>query len=234
MQVLTLFTVIPVKKLDNGKTRLSPLLSKDERKELSLRMLHDVLKTVSATHAVNECVIISSDQEALNTAKTVGLTPLREPSPMGINEAVQYANSFCIDHGATSTLVLPADIPLITQEDIDNMVDASKPEPSVIIIPSARQDGTNALLRRPPEIIATSYDRASYQTHLCYASDKQIRFTVLHPETVMLDIDLPQDLDTFLKRRSSTETYSYLSRLEPALSERHLRHNTSSGRGSSI
>ncbi|MBI2938692.1 MAG: 2-phospho-L-lactate guanylyltransferase [Thaumarchaeota archaeon] len=231
---MKLFTVIPVKKLDNGKTRLSPLLSKDERKELSLRMLHDVLKTISLTHAVSECVIISSDQDALNTAKTVGFTPLREPSPMGINEAIQYANSFCIDHGAASTLVLPADIPLITQEDINNMVDASKPEPSVIIIPSARQDGTNALLRRPPKIIATSYDRASYPTHLCYASDKQVRFTVLHPETVMLDLDLPQDLDTFMKRRSNTATYSYLSSLKPALSERHLCHNTSSGRSGSI
>lgn len=234
MQVLTLFTVIPVKKLNNGKMRLSPMLSKDERKELTLQMLHDVLKTVSSTRAVSECVIISSDQDALNAAKTAGLTSLREPSPMGINEAVQYANNFCIDKGAVSTLVLPADIPLITQEDIDNMVNASKPDPSVVIIPSARQDGTNALLRRPPEIIATSYDRASYPTHLRYATDKQIRFTILQPETVMLDLDLPQDIDTFMKRRSSTETYRYLSSLKPALSERQLRHNTSRGRSSSI
>ncbi len=226
---MTLFTVIPVKKLDNSKMRLSPQLSQDERKELSLRMLRDVLKTVSSTRAVDECVVISSDQEALSTAKTAGFTPLREPSPMGINEAVQYANNFCIDHGAASTLVLPADIPLIAQEDIDNMIDASRPEPSVVIIPSARRDGTNALLRRPPEIIPTFYDRASYPTHLSYASDKRIRFTVLHPETVMLDLDIPQDLGAFLERRSNTETYGYLSSLKPALSERHLHYNASSG-----
>ncbi|MCL4435838.1 MAG: 2-phospho-L-lactate guanylyltransferase [Thaumarchaeota archaeon] len=224
---MTLFTVIPVKKLDNGKMRLSPLLSKDERKELSLQMLHDVLKTVSSTRAVSDCVIISSDQDALNAAKTAGLTPLMEPSPMGINEAVQYANNFCIEHGAASTLVLPADIPLITQEDINNIVNASKPDTSVVIIPSARQDGTNALLRRPPDVIATSYDRASYPTHLRYAIDKQIRFTILQPETVMLDLDLPQDMDAFLKRRSNTKTYRYLSNLKPVLSERQLRHNNS-------
>ncbi len=225
---MTLFTIIPVKKLDNGKTRLSPLLSKTERKELSLLMLRDVLKTIAAARTVSEGVIISSDQDVLSTAKNAGLLPLKEPSSMGINEAVQYANNFSIRHGATSTLVLPADVPLVTPRDIDDIIYASKPEPSVVIIPSARLDGTNALLRQPPAIISTSYDRASYLTHLHYASEKQVHFTVLQLDAVTLDLDLPQDLDTFLNRRSNTETYRYLSGLTPALNERQLRHSNSS------
>jgi 2-phospho-L-lactate guanylyltransferase len=212
--------------------RLSPLLTEDERKYLSLQMLRDVLTTISSTSIVSAGVIISSDQDALNAAKAAGLTPLKEPSPMGINDAVRYANRFCIRRGAASTLVLPADVPLITSSDIANIVNASKPGPSVVIIPSARLDGTNALLRRPPEIIGTSYDQASYSTHLHFAFEKQVRFTVLQPDTVTLDLDLPQDLAVFLNRRSNTDTYHYLSNLARPLIERQLRHNTHIGRSS--
>lgn len=213
---MTLYAIIPVKKLDTGKLRLSTVLDREGRRELSLCMLRDVLKVAASAEDVDEVVVVSPDQEALNLAEETGFTPLKEEEQRGVNMAVKDANAFSLSRGASSTLVLPADIPLIQPRDIQEIVEASKPEASVVITPAIRMDGTNALLRRPPEVIQTSYDKESYRTHIRYASEKNIHLAVIRSKTVMLDLDIPKDIKEFMSTESDTETYRFLSRGKPA------------------
>lgn len=212
---LTLYAIIPVKKLDTGKLRLSTILNTKGRREISLRMLQDVLKAVASAEEVDDAVVVSPDQDALNLAKETGFKPLKEEAQIGVNMAVKAANAFSLSRGASSTLVLPADIPLVQPRDIQEMVKASKPKASVVITPSTRMDGTNALLRRPPEIIQSAYDKESYRTHIRYAKEKNVHLTVIKSKTVMLDLDIPEDIAEFMAVKSDTETYRYLSRVKP-------------------
>ena len=104
--------IIPVKKLDGAKSRLSPVLLNSERKEFYLKMLEDVLATVKTAWNIDQTVVVSKDAEVLRVAKSFDAVPLMEGQP-GLNQVISETISWCIQRGATSTLILPADIPLI-------------------------------------------------------------------------------------------------------------------------
>jgi len=143
---VTVYTITPVKRLDRGKARLAEVLNLDLRIELSLSMLQDVLKAIASARSISEGVVVSSDEDVLGLAADTGFTTLKEESQRGVNEAVEVATRYCLSRDASSTLVLPADIPLVTSRDINGIVEASNPAPSVVITPSLRMDGTNAFL----------------------------------------------------------------------------------------
>jgi len=207
---LAVYTITPVKRLDKGKARLASLLGVEGRTMLSLTMLRDVLEAISSADGVEEGVVVSSDGLVRELADGLGFTVLKDEPQRGVNEAVRLATDYCLSRGASSTLILPADIPLLKPRDVDNIVEASKPTPSVVITPSLRMDGTNALLRSPPEAIPTSYDQDSYRSHIAYASKMGLRLEVYRSRGVMLDIDTPRDLKEFLSVESETKTYAYL------------------------
>ncbi len=212
---MTLYSIIPIKKLDKVKLRLSSLLNKEMRRELSLFMLRDVLKTIASTKEVDEAVVVSSDKAVLDVAEDYGFTPLDEGFQNGVNQAIEVANALCLRNGASSTLVLPADIPLIKPEDILQILGASRVEDSIVITPCIRLCGINALLRRPPDVIRTSYDNESFKTHIKYAYQENIHLSVVKLKSVMLDIDTPEDIKEFMSIRNVTETYDFISKAIP-------------------
>ena len=65
----TVFTVLPVKSLDNAKSRLSPFLTVAERREFCVKMLEDVLTTVKSTKRISQTVSVDNDPEVLHTTE---------------------------------------------------------------------------------------------------------------------------------------------------------------------
>ena len=61
-----IYTIIPVTKFKNAKTRLSPFLSENEREKLLKVMLQDVSETLKKY--VDKIFIISNDKEVLKYA----------------------------------------------------------------------------------------------------------------------------------------------------------------------
>jgi 2-phospho-L-lactate guanylyltransferase (CobY/MobA/RfbA family) len=57
---LTLYAVVPVKKLGVSKRRLSTVFTPQERKQLTLAMLEDVLAALKAS-AVDKILVIGED-----------------------------------------------------------------------------------------------------------------------------------------------------------------------------
>ena len=96
-------------------------------------MLEDVLRTVKSTNRVNQAVVVSNDPEVFHIAKNFETTYLKEKKA-DLNEAVSGAVDWCIDRGATSVLVLPADIPLVMPRDLNKML-ALEEKPSMVISP---------------------------------------------------------------------------------------------------
>lgn len=174
-------------------------------------MIQDVFKSVSITSEIKEVIVVSPDVNVLNFAKTFGFRTMMEKAQVGVNNAVIKANKFCLNNGATSTLVLPSDIPLIQPNDIQKILEAKNNSASVVITPSKRMDGTNALLLSPPDIIKTSYDNSSFKEHKQNALNKKIPFVEVLIESIMLDIDIPQDIEEFMMITSNTNTYRFLS-----------------------
>jgi 2-phospho-L-lactate guanylyltransferase len=178
-------------------------------------MLHDVLKSIASSDEIESTIVVTPEQEAVNLAKSFGFSTILEKEQRGVNFAVNIANEYCLNNGASSTIIIPADIPLIKPEDIKKIVNSSRNDQSVVIIPSKRMDGTNALLRSPPDVIKTSYDSSSYTVHKKYASEQKIPISILKLYSVMLDLDLQEDLKEFMDKESETQTYKFLSKIKP-------------------
>ena len=71
---------------------------------------------------------------------------------------------------------------------------------------SINKNGTNILFRRPPDIIKTSYDEDSYYNHLNNVKKKNLKYYIIENESLMLDLDRPQDLKTIYKKLKSSRT----------------------------
>jgi 2-phospho-L-lactate guanylyltransferase len=190
---LKTFAIIPVKRFENSKTRLSSILSPDERAKLAGLMLDDTLATLETIGL--QVLVVSGDRRAKEIADSHGATFIREEKDNGVNSAVALADRYCVNAEADATsIVVPQDLPLLNAGDINEMMGAAKEKKCIAICPSLRYDGTNVLLRRPPNAINTHYDNSSYEMHLKAASDAGIPAHVMELERLMFDIDTPQDV----------------------------------------
>lgn len=202
--------IIPVKKFTNVKTRLVGLLDASQRRKLNECMLDDVLRAVKKCERVNHLVIVSPDEAVLKLARERSVYPIREPYESGVNTAVSLATKHCLRNKTDLVVILPSDVPLVKSEDIDLMIELASTSPTVIIAPSNRFDGTNALALRPPKVIKTFYDKNSFHSHLDAAKKVKARSLIYLSERLMLDIDTNDDISELLNRKSNTRTAQFL------------------------
>jgi 2-phospho-L-lactate guanylyltransferase len=203
---LKTLAVIPVKSLSTCKERLSSVLNVDERKEFVLSMLNDVLEAASSS-MVNQTVIVGLDYLIQKIIESRAYFLLE--TKKGLNNALEYATNWCVERGAEAILILPADIPLITAADINRMIQMSSEVASIVISPS-RDGGTNALMRKPPDVIKTHFGPGSFNRHVGEASKKGIQAKIYRSSRIYLDIDSIQDLRMFLKRGGGKISYEFL------------------------
>jgi len=210
---MTIGVIIPVKKLKDSKKRLSLVLSKSERTKLVKAMFCDVLKAIIDANCIDEILVVTPDDELIELAKTMGISYIKENNNDGVNSAVFKGNEYFMQKNINTTLVIPADIPLIDKVSIDELVSLSK-KYQVVITPSLKGDGTNVLVRNPPNILETYYDKDSFHRHLAKMEENKLQFTVLKKFSLMLDIDSPEDLFQLKNRKNNLKTHSVIENFD--------------------
>ena len=199
------FAIVPIKRFENAKTRLSSILDTDDRIRLSLLMLEDTLQILSAVHSLSQVITVSADKRVGEIAVKYGANFLLEEKERGVNSAVALADSYCMKKAADATMVIPHDLPLLDSTDISKACELAENESRCIVIcPSLRYDGTNMLLRKPPSIIATFYDADSYNMHVKAAIRLGIPVKRLFSKALMHDIDTPEDALEVMKEETVT------------------------------
>ncbi len=199
------FAIVPIKRFENAKTRLSSILDTDDRIRLSLLMLEDTLQILSAVHSLSQVITVSADKRVGEIAVKYGANFLLEEKERGVNSAVALADSYCMKKAADATMVIPHDLPLLDSTDISKACELAENESRCIVIcPSLRYDGTNMLLRKPPSIIATFYDADSYNMHVKAAIRLGIPVKRLFSKALMHDIDTPEDALEIMKEETVT------------------------------
>jgi 2-phospho-L-lactate guanylyltransferase len=193
---------------------LSSLLSETARQAVSQAMLTDVLTSLRQASLVDEIVVVSSDSSLLDLARELGAYALEEEHPRGINGAVQFGSEYCCRQGATALLVLLADLPLVTSEDVDFLFQQLSGSPEVLLVPCKEGEGTNALLRVPPLISPSCFGGGpSLERHLLAARRAEISCRVVEVPRIAFDLDSIEDLERFAARPTETRTYRTLHRL---------------------
>lgn len=208
-------TIVPVKTFANGKSRLAHLLTVDERIRLSEAMLYDVLSSVCSCKSINNVIVVSRDERALSIAEEFATTVVREEEERGVNIAVSLTDEICSHSDAS--IVIPQDLPLILPEDIDMLCSSATEKKCIVITPSHRYDGTNALLRKPANVIKTHYDEDSYEIHVQKAKELGVHTKILMSRRLMLDLDEPNDIACIMAVSSGGRTAHYLNEIRQRL-----------------
>lgn len=207
------FVIIPVKDLSMAKERLSSLLSQEQRTELAYAMLEDVLTALKGSKLADRKFIVTLDKKAMKIAGDLGIEVILETEQNGESASVDYASEVSMGMGASSVLVIPGDAPLITSEDIDFVLGKEKDAPSIVFIPARDEYGTNAILRKPPDVIPSMFGDDSFNKHKNLADKKNVSYQCYENPRIGLDIDRPEDLAELVSQRSDTKTYGELQRL---------------------
>jgi 2-phospho-L-lactate guanylyltransferase len=203
---MTIWAIVPVKPLRRGKSRLAGTLSEDERAELNQSLLQHTLKTLSDLKEVEHVLVVSRDPQALTIARSYGARTVREDGQPQLNTALERATVVAKIHATRGVLVLPADLPLISQEDILTLIERASDPPVVVIAPDRHERGTNALLISPAGLIEYDFGENSFQRHCERVKAAGARLEIVNLPSLGLDLDVPEDLE-IIKDLEKTITF---------------------------
>jgi 2-phospho-L-lactate guanylyltransferase len=197
---MSIWAVIPIKPLRLAKSRLAPILSPQQRQSLAEAMLRHVLKVVQSATQVTGTLVISRDNHALSIAREYGAKTIQESGAPELNIALMRATSLVASWRSDAMLILPADLPLITADDISRIIELGLQDPNSVVISTDRdKNGTNALFVRPPGLIQYAYGEGSYQRHAVLARDAGAVVNVYESDRLWQDIDYPEDFENYAR-----------------------------------
>ncbi len=191
-----LWVIIPVKPLRRAKSRLARALKADQRAALARATFARTLDILASVDLIAGIVVVSSDLTVQDIARAKNAIPLAE-TESGLNAAAAQACAWIAARGAAAVLIVPADLPLVTAADIESMIDLAREPACVVLAPDRREEGTNALLLRPPHAIRPAFGLSSFEAHRAQAIEGGLPVHIYRSATIALDIDLPADLDRY-------------------------------------
>jgi 2-phospho-L-lactate guanylyltransferase len=207
---MTLWAIVPVKPLRRGKSRLSGVLTENERTFLNYAMLENTLRALTSVESIQQVLVVSRDPAALSLAREYNARTLQEDDEnTDLNLALKRATVVAQMYSADSVLILPADLPLLQPAHVDEFIQKLVKPPMVVISPDRRGDGTNALLMSPAGLIDYEYGPGSFKKHIDQITRYKVRYEIVETLSIELDLDLPEDLET-LQKMDASLNYSVL------------------------
>jgi len=213
-----LICIIPVSSFDDSKTRLSSLLSENERKELLKAMLDDIINQVR--NQVYDIVLVSSDDEVFEFANSKGVSFVKEQGHEDnrLNNALMDAiDSVKANYDNLDIMIIPSDVPMIKEEHV---ISAHNSTSDLVISPS-RGGGTNLLCFNSDFDYKPYFGDMSYFRHIDEAYYKNMDVNVIESFYLSLDVNTSQDLGEILLHAVGTATYEYLAKLNIAVASSH-------------
>lgn len=200
---MTLWAIVPVKPMRLGKSRLADVLSEEDRAHLNQQLLVHTIDTLKSVQDIEHVLVVSRDTAALALAREHGARTVQEDGSPHLNIALTRATFVARAYNTHGVLVVPADLPLITAEDIHVMLKCAYDPPVVVVAPDRKREGTNALLIAPPGLIEYEFGPQSFEHHCNLAVEAGARLEICNLPSLAFDVDWPEDLE-LLKRQIET------------------------------
>ena len=192
---MTLWAIVPVKPLRRGKSRLAQVLTQEERADLNRSLLVHTIDTLTAIPEIEQVLVVSRDQAALALAREHGARTVQENGAPQLNVALARATIVAKNYVTRGVLIVPADLPLISPEDVRAMLDRVEAPPVVVVAPDRHRKGTNALLVCPVGMIDYDFGPDSFRRHCDRALQAGARLEICELPSLALDVDMPEDLE---------------------------------------
>ena len=211
--------LVPIKNTSSAKQRLAAVLDQSSRTQLAQAMLHDVLSTLYRWRNHPAVGIVTSDTYAMRLAREYNFEIIPDPDNPGETGAIELATRICVDRGEDYTLVIPADIPLITAPELEEILKHA-PSQGTVLVPAGDGRGTNAAFRRPADLFPLRFGNDSFKPHCAAAQATGRPCVILELPGIAVDVDNPADLQQLMSSPGNTRAQA-LAR-EWSLDERLL------------
>ena len=208
-----MWVIIPVKRLDSSKLRLAPVLTPDQRRQLSLCMLEDILGVLAGSSPVGGVTVVSCDTDVMALARAKGVDVLDTGTDGGYAADVLKGIEHISGKGMDKALIIPADVPELEERDLVYLDRVHRE--GVTLCPAANDGGTNGLVFTPPLAMDLKYGENSFDEFRKEAEQRRIPLNVAKPTGLARDMDLPEDLQALRKQSGANRTWRYLRSLEP-------------------
>ena len=195
--------IIPVKTFSKAKTRLG--LSAEKKEKICEIMLEEILHTLSISPLIDKIIIVTKDEKAFEISKKYNTIHISDDNESGVNDAVALADHYLLENGFEASIVFPQDIPYIKTQDIEFILKFKTDSKFVIVVPSRRFDGTNALVRMPINLMKTHYDEDSYKIHMSTAKEITRDVSLVFAKRIMCDVDNFEDLQFLLNQNEKPD-----------------------------
>jgi 2-phospho-L-lactate guanylyltransferase len=166
-------------------------------------MLHDVLSAVQQWKGRPAVGIVTSDTYATQLANEYEFEIIPDPENPGETGAIEMATQVCLERGEDSTLVIPADIPLIQPWELEEIYKQA-PDRGSVLVPAGDGRGTNAAFRRPANLFPLRFGNDSFKPHCAAAQATGQLCLILNLPGIAVDIDNPEDLQQLIALAGNT------------------------------
>ena len=152
--------LIPVRGFSTGKSRLGAAVDDETRQALVRSMAETALAAVSGL----EAWVVTPDPEVAAWAAARGARAERDRGD-DLNAVLEAARGDAFGEGASSVMVLFADLPSVTRADVEDLLALSGPE-DVVLAPDRSGRGTNALHIGAQSRLVYRFGPGSFAAHL--------------------------------------------------------------------
>lgn len=193
VEATSAWAVVPAKAFVNAKSRLSTVLDHDARAKLAAALLSRLLHELSHGGLAG-IVVATASQEVADLASQFRVDVVEDGERLGVSQVVAGALQALTQRGATSAIVVMADLPLFDRADCRKMLAALEPG-TVVVAPDRRDAGANAVAVSLPAPFELPFGREdSFAAH-CRSAEASGLTVVKHESRgASLDLDTPEDL----------------------------------------
>lgn len=188
---MSILAILPVKDLSQSKSRLSHEMNRQQRESLAFNLLRRTLEILKSSKCIDDILMVSRDARVRSMAEMENVLFLQEEGT-DLNQALEQATRWSLEQHYSAILILPLDIPFLTKEDIDAIINMGNEKREIVIIaPDREMKGTNALLVKPPGILQYQFGLESFRCHWQQTQYRHIENKIYYSAKMSFDVDFP-------------------------------------------
>lgn len=207
--------LVPFKNPTHAKQRLASRLTPAQRRTLALTLLDHTLAVLAQVRDA-DTVVVTTTEEIAERVRACGAMAIIEQESRGKKggngetAAVEFGTRWSMAEGYTRQIVVPGDMAALEAADVEAILRAPLPGAGVVLAPAVGDDGTNAIMTSPPNCLPFRFGKASFPEYLERAAALRLSVRVMRLPSFVLDIDSPEDLDSFLAAAPNVPAISLL------------------------
>jgi 2-phospho-L-lactate/phosphoenolpyruvate guanylyltransferase len=195
VQADKLFVIVPIKDPAQGKSRLSTALDASRRHALNTALARHTVEVCVQCFGPRRTIVVTNSPEVIALGKGLGVQVADDPGGEAtIDPGLRSAAAAATERGAGGIVVIPADLPLLSDKRLREVLLRMPAEHSCLLVPDRRRDGTNVLAMTPVNSEVFSYGHGSLQRHAKRATRLGYKVLIHESDPLGLDLDLPEDL----------------------------------------